>query len=79
MKNLRIQIKNPEIQAKHAAAAAYIVGCITSGQPITKQDRRFLESWLAAEKARAAIAAGKPMPRAFNAGRRKVVHTGRGK
>jgi hypothetical protein len=70
---------NPETKAKHAAAAQYIVDCMKSGQPVTKQDLRFLNTWLSIQKAEAAIAAGKPMPRAFNAGRRKVIPTGRGK
>ena len=47
--------------------------------PVTKQDMRFLEAYNAMRKAQDAIAAGKPVPRAGNAGKRKTVPTGRGK
>lgn len=67
------------LKAKQASAAAYIVHLMqTEPSRVTKQDRRFLGCWLAWQKAEEALAAGKPMPRAFNAGRRKKVQTGYG-
>ena len=69
-----------EMRIKQETAAAYIVHLMqTSPELVTKQDRRFLQTWLSCRKAEDAIAAGKPIPRAFNAGRRKIVPTGRGK
>lgn len=58
--------------------ADYIVTSIKYGMPVTKQDMRFLEAYNAMKKAQDAIAAGKPVPRAANAGRRKKIQTGYG-
>jgi len=61
---------------KQADTAAYLVDCMKSGAPVTKQDLRFLETWNSLQKAQAALAAGKPMPKCGRAGRRKRVYTG---
>jgi hypothetical protein len=63
---------------KQAGSAAYLVNRLKEGLTITKQDSKFLNAWLSAEKARAAVAAGKPIPKCGRAGRRKKVLTGYG-
>ncbi len=68
-----------DIQAildKQAGTAASLVQRLKDGESITKQDHRFLTAWLSAEKARDAIAAGKPIPKCGRAGKRKRVYTG---
>lgn len=68
-----------EARQKFDDLADYIVTSIKYGMPVTKQDMRFLEAYNSMRKAQDAIAAGKPVPRAGNAGKRKIVPTGRGK
>ena len=68
-----------QMRAKFDDLADYIVTSIKYNMPVTKQDMRFLEAYNAMRKAQDAIAAGKPVPRAGNAGKRKTVPTGRGK
>jgi hypothetical protein len=68
-----------DIQAlldKQANTAAYLVQRLKDGDQITKQDHKFLTAWLSAEKARQAVAAGKPIPKCGRAGKRKRVYTG---
>ena len=61
---------------KQAGTATYLVQRIKDGDSITKQDHKFLTAWLSAEKARQALAAGKPLPKCGRAGRRTRVYTG---
>ena len=67
------------IQERMDDTAEYLFGQIKCGEPISKQDQKFLTAWLAIKKAQDAIAAGKPIPRCGRAGRRKKVLTGYGK